>query len=66
MGIRTDLDGRYTIHVYQGRYKVILREGQIEGEGVDLLSPSQPRIVEAKSPVGAAEFDIEVVLPERK
>ena len=58
---RTDLESGTRIG---GRS--LLREGQFEGEGVALLAPGQPRIVEARSPIEPAKFDIEVLLPEKK
>ena len=66
LGVRTDLNGQYSVHVFQGRYRVILREGQIEGEGVDMLAPKQPRVVEVTSTIDPAKFDIEVQLPNQK
>ena len=60
----TDQDGRYQLHVLQGRYKVIIRYGSREGELEDVLAPDQPRFVEATPSLKTTEFNINIMLPK--
>jgi hypothetical protein len=58
---RTDTQGRYTIHVGRGKYRVIVRDGTNEGHLVDVVAPDQPRVINATNIVGGNEFNIRLV-----
>jgi hypothetical protein len=61
VGVTTDENGRYSLCVSQGEYRVIVRYGSREGELEDGLAPDQKRIVKAESPIEPTEFNIQVV-----
>jgi hypothetical protein len=60
--VRSDCDGNYKLQVGRGKYRVISRHGTRIGELVDILAPSQPRIVDATKSRDN-EFNIKIVLP---
>jgi len=63
--VNTDENGRYQVSLGQGRYKVIMRDGSGGlNPTYDMLSPDQPRIVEARRGPYPTEFDIRVVIPK--
>src|SRR4051812_27205236 len=59
---RADCDGKYKIQVGRGKYRVISRSGRRIGELVDILAPSQPRVVDATKSYENV-FDIKIVMP---
>jgi hypothetical protein len=62
---RTDADGTYEIGVGRGRYRVIKREARGGGSpSYDMLSPDQPRYVDATSVLKPTEFDIKILLAQ--
>ena len=60
----TDIDGKYKIYVGEGRYKIILHNPS--PPTVDLLSPDQPRYINATNKLQENVFDIKVTLPKDK
>ena len=63
MGERTDIHGHYGIGLPKGKYKVILRWGEREGESRDWLAPGQARFVEVTGPGKDVVFNIEEWVP---
>jgi hypothetical protein len=63
-GMATGLDGKYTISLSAGKYRVFSRYpyGPMEGQTTDWLAPSQTRFVEVR-PSDYLKFDIEVTFP---
>jgi hypothetical protein len=59
---QADCDGNYKIRVSRGKYRVVARYGNRIGEMVDILAPSQKRIIDGIS-ARDVEFDIRIVLP---
>lgn len=64
IGIRTDVNGNYQIHVSPGRYRLIVREGKIEKETKDVLAPNQQRLINVGQPGTITNFDIDILLPK--
>ena len=64
IGTIADAEGKYTVRVGRGRYKLIVENPS--PPVVDLLAPEQPRFIDANSAVQDNQFDIKVVLPYKR
>lgn len=59
----TDRDGRYSVRLAKGRYRVIVRfnSGPRFGESYDGLAPHQERLIESKISPLSTSFNIELI-----
>lgn len=63
VGIRADVEGRYTAFLGVGRYRVICEDP--EREGADLIRKGQIREVTVMRPPNAVELNIDLEIPTR-
>jgi hypothetical protein len=63
IGVRADIDGRYTVFVGVGKYRVVCTDPE---DGKDLISKRQVREVTVRQRPNDTEFNIELELPQRK
>ncbi len=62
--LTTDSEGDYSCRVSFGRWKVVMTDRrEWSTRVIDMLSPTQPRVVDVSSPLDKKRFDIQVVLP---
>jgi hypothetical protein len=61
IGVHTDIDGKYTVSLGVGKYRVFCDEGQY-GE-VDMIRKGQPREVTVRTRPNDTEFNIDLELP---
>lgn len=61
IGLRADLEGRYTAFLGAGRYRIICEDP--ERQGADLIRKGQVREVTVLPPPNAVELNIELEVP---
>lgn len=61
--VDVNVDGTYGVSLGPGRYRIVMRQGRIPGETVDMLASDQPRIIKTGKAGSVLEFDVRVWLP---
>jgi len=59
----TDENGKYTLRVGKGKYRLVVRNCGLVNQSLDCLAPDQPRILDANNVVLDNIFNVNLVRP---
>jgi len=64
VGVKADLDGKYQVYLWRGKYKIVCADERGGGEPpVDLLARDQPRFFEASKVDSPLDLNIKLAVP---